>query len=116
MTKSSLGRLVACVAWAGVAISSATPADALIVSKVGGAPYANCSADWNYYYHASCGMEFHVVQRIRMVSQACNGGTCDNESGGIMVEFVYASSRKIAEQVADCGPYSYLYGLDTCSC
>jgi hypothetical protein len=113
---STLARLVPCIAWAALAISSATPADALALSKVGGASYANCSAASEYFSFTNCSIDFQISQRIKMVGDPCNGGNCDNDEGGILVEFVYEPSRKVAQELEECSLYGHLYALDSCSC
>jgi len=115
MMKSSFGRWIACTAWVGALTLSAVPVDARALAKVSGAPYANCSSNWESYFINGCGIDFYVVQRIMMVSQPCNTGGC-GDNGGIMVEYVYGPGRKTADQVADCGAYSYLYQLGDCAC
>jgi hypothetical protein len=114
-------KLIACLAWAGVAISSATPADALLVTTSTG-PYATCSAEWQYRNNASCtGMTFltSYQQQIKFVTTACSGGACSMAfAPSIYTENVYGTGRKTTTSYGLCDPsfLQYIYGLGTCAC
>jgi hypothetical protein len=116
--KTNIIKLVAALAWGGVAVSSATQASAIAVTSQTG-NYASCSAD---YTATSNGNKYcstfttSYSQTIKMVSTSCNTGACAG-SGLVFVGTVYSIGRKIAtlQEMCDYGNYK-AYGLGTCAC
>jgi hypothetical protein len=109
-------KLVACVAWACVAISSATPANARIVTSQTG-QYAACSANYGSQSNAYC-FEFPYYQQIKLTSRfgmCASGGTCTPDNSVVQSEWVYPTGRKTATIAFPCGGGN-TYELDTCSC
>jgi hypothetical protein len=124
--RTNMLKLVACMAWAGVAISSATPASAIAASG-GTGNYAACSADSTPEVHEFCGTFFNYNQTIRFLSVSCNSGGCAQEMGATYTESAYGPGRKVAELLRICeGEFGgsvfssptglNMYGLDTCGC
>jgi hypothetical protein len=114
-------KLAACVAWAGAAVSSASPANAYAVtSQVG--DYASCSASYttiskNWCYDGESrtwAFATYYAQNIKFVSTPCSSGGC-SDTGNVYTEFLYGPGRKIVTPATPCDA-SNIYGLDTCGC
>jgi hypothetical protein len=110
-------KLAACIAWGGLAISSASPVSAYAAS-VNSGTYANCTMQSQIYSNSICGYNFNYMQFIRFVSMPCSSGFCDATVDGTFVETLYPAGRKPATPVTTCssGTYWYLYSLDSCAC
>jgi hypothetical protein len=109
-------KVVACLAWAGAAISSANTANALVESDMTG-PYAACAQSSDYLLYESCNGGFYLEQLLRFTGTGCSsGGGCWN---GLALhqhtDFGYSSGRKPVTEYASCNEY-YLLGLDSCAC
>jgi hypothetical protein len=109
---------VAAFAWAGVALSSAQPADAIAIFGRQTGPYATCSSQTTAYSGGQCGYSFNYYQRMATVSIGCNAGGCSAETFAY-VDFIYSSGRKPTTMLMSCGflngPF-YVYSLTSCSC
>jgi hypothetical protein len=116
---TTIFKLLPCLAWAALAISSASPASARILTS-DYADYATCSASWGYSNQAlwcDSGAYFQsdYVQHIRMVTTGCSAGGCGGD-GQVYTEFTYGTGRKTASYLGDsCGGMN-VYGLDSCAC
>jgi hypothetical protein len=118
MNTTSTLKLIACLAWAGVAISSATPASAIAFTYTAGASYASCSADTEVINWELCGIPFEYYQTIKFVSTACSSGGCAGQ-GDTYVEFAYSPGRKVATFWSGCtdsAATGNLYNLGSCAC
>jgi hypothetical protein len=117
MNKTNILKLVACIAWAGMAISSAAPASALVQTSQTGA-YATCSDNVTTIATIeNCNGIFTKKQTIRFVNTACSsGGSCNPGDYNPLVEWNYTlAGRKEAPQYPSCRPDN-LFGLFTCAC
>jgi hypothetical protein len=133
MNTTNIFKLVACLTWAGVAVSSATPASAIAVTTQTGS-YASCSTASTASTNTFCGtppnpMDYgdivyagdptvytSYVQQIKFVSVACSGGGCQGDNAQVHVEGLYGAGRKVVSGLDSCDGYYYKYGLDTCAC
>jgi hypothetical protein len=111
---TKLINLAYAIAWAGAAISGATPASALVETYDSG-DYASCSNHDYYTYNESCNGSFGYEQYIRFVSIACSSGDCRGGDITLRAEFVYGAGRKVATPYSSCNDMN-LYGLDDCAC
>jgi hypothetical protein len=110
MNTKNIIKLVAALAWGGVAVSSATSAQANALTRQTGA-YATCSS-WTSTGLA-CG-EFNYVQKVSFGATPCSSGGC---SGALIVNTmsIYTTGRKTATfMYVDCEMNRY--GLGTCAC
>jgi hypothetical protein len=127
MNTTKIIKLAACLAWAGVAASSATAADAIAITAQFG-PYASCSAASQPYSTSfnTCGYGMHqwfdvnYIQQIRFVTPGCSSGNCQSEPATVHVDAVYTPSRKVVsgpfiEEMCD-NPGFNLFFLDPCAC
>jgi hypothetical protein len=114
MTKSTFTKLLGCLAWAGVAVSSAAPADAWAVTMQSG-PYASCSGNYSTTSYALC-VELPYIQTIKFVSTECSAGACSDITGSTRTEWLYSSGRKPASRYDWCAGSFWLWELDSCSC
>jgi hypothetical protein len=116
-------KLVACLAWAGVAVSSAAPADALAFAYANG-NYASCaSASETIYPMPICATPYgytYVVyysQQIKIVQTGCStGGGCNSDAGGVYVDFLYPTGRKVVQYTDTCMDGWTMFELGTCAC
>jgi hypothetical protein len=121
MNTTNIIKLVACLAWAGVAIASAAPADASAATTQSGA-YASCSASWSFYTDNGkmCWSTFwsSYTQQIKFVSTTCNTGGCGGDQGTVYVDSIYPAGRKTTgPSDMECMSSTYhLYELGTCAC
>jgi hypothetical protein len=112
----NLLKLGVCIAWAGAAISSAKPAEAVLVTSATGG-YANCSTASGYTSSFQCqGATFNYTQQITLVSTSCSSGAC-SQFGQSYVDFVYTAGRKVVQAGGYmCSYGGYFYYLGTCAC
>jgi hypothetical protein len=125
MNTSNIIKLVACLAWAGVAVSSARPADAYAITTQTGT-YATCAAQSSTLFQEWCifavgedlfyRYETGYVQQIKFVSTACNQGGCTPDATQVAVDFAYPVGRKTVTSHTTCGANKNVYGLGTCAC
>jgi hypothetical protein len=111
-------KLVAALAWGGVAVSSAAPANALAATANTG-PYASCSNTHEAYARAACGYQFNYRQYIKVYSLggACSSGACSSTTMVTYVESAYGTGRKTTTPVLlGCDQVYNIYGLGTCAC
>jgi hypothetical protein len=115
MNTANIIKLAACLAWAGVAVSSATPASAYAVTLQIG-DYAACSANIETGSTNFCGQTWPYKQTIKFLGDPCNGGGCTEGSGVTYTDFVYEPGRKTAVLEQMCQLSRRYYGLDSCAC
>jgi hypothetical protein len=88
--------VIASLAWAGVAVSSATPANARALTT-GYGQYAACTmvTDTGSFY-TTCDGEYNYKQLMKFISTSCNSGSgCSNPPDtDVFVESLYTSGRK----------------------
>jgi hypothetical protein len=115
---ATVSKLVPCILWGSVAISSATPADASIVTTQTG-PYAACSQNYEYRgYGLWCGgVEYpaNYIQRIKLVWSACSSGGCSPDWATVYTENLYTTGRHVTTRQGGCSIYN-VYGLGSCAC
>jgi hypothetical protein len=111
---TTLVKLGACIAWTGLAISAASPANALVLTLKGGA-YGVCTANYQTDSHEDCNGSFAYKQPVRFTNTSCNTGSCAETSGTTYVEVVYSYGRKPTTQYQSCNSMM-LYGLGSCAC
>jgi hypothetical protein len=123
MNTTNIIKLVAALGWAGVAVSSATPASAIAVTYQSG-PYAACSNNADafqasfYGCDASATFSTSYLQRIQFVTQTCNGGGCQPGASSVYTDFIYTTGRKPAsllDWTCD-GDMILIYTLGSCAC
>jgi hypothetical protein len=112
-------KLLAPIAWGGLAISSATSVDARLLTTQFG-QYASCSQSYGYGTQTFSCIDLFAfnggyTQNIKLISTPCNGGACSGEPGTVYVEFTYSAGRKPAYLEETCGGWR-LYDLDSCAC
>jgi hypothetical protein len=121
MNTTNITKLVACLAWAGVAIASAAPADAIAVTFQTG-DYAACTTSYeaggetlfdcnNLVY-----IDTYYTQRIKFVTPGCNTGGCQSDDQTVYTDFVYSTGRKPAGYLSMTCIGSYIYDLGSCTC
>ena len=97
---------LSCLAWATVAISSATSANAVIATPLSGdrVTVTNSASSFNY---TNCYGNFFYLQRMKI----------DGAGGASFVntDVVYASGRYTMNLVAEC-ELDNIYALGVCSC
>jgi hypothetical protein len=113
---TSVLKLVAGLAWAGLAISGAAPASAYLYTSQTG-PYAACSANVEASPPETegCGYMLPYKQYIKLTSVGCNQG-CSSLTGWCHTNFIYGTGRKVTSLQSTCEGYGYLYNLGSCSC
>jgi hypothetical protein len=116
---TTLIKLLPCIVWGAVAVSSATPANAQILTAQSGS-YAACSQDYDYNRGGDfpCGdLTFFAeyLQRIRLVGTPCSSGGCAPDSGDVYTEFLYDTGRHFTMWQTECSGYN-VYALGTCNC
>jgi hypothetical protein len=110
-----LMNLAACVAWACVAISSASPASALVETMHAG-PYATCSPTYRYEIWETCNGLFSYTNDVRFISTACSSGGCSGfAQDGTWLDVQYSVGRKKTTQMTSCNGYN-LYAFGSCGC
>jgi hypothetical protein len=123
-TTRNIITLAAGLAWAGFAVTSATPASAYAI--YGTSPlsvsYGTCSSSYTAYPPTEyCYGDYIVsyIQTIRFVSTACNAGGGCSSTGSVWVSSVYPTGRKTVSPLPACFDgvkHWYIYGLGTCAC
>jgi hypothetical protein len=108
-------KLVAGLAWAALAISSAAPVNAKAFTGQSG-NYGNCSANYTTPFEADwCGWTYPYAQQIKFVTVGCNQG-CTSSTATTYTEFYYVPGRRVATLLDTCGGVGNLYELSTCAC
>jgi hypothetical protein len=117
MMKTMFGPLVPCLLWGGLAIASATPANALAESVQTG-NIVNIAANYEAKIFESCNGYFSYSQTIRFLTGACNLGTCRDfgDLNGANVDSVYPVGRRQVMALDGCQPGRSLYELTSCAC
>jgi hypothetical protein len=115
MNVKKLVTILACAAWAGAAISFATPASAVAITSQYG-QFATCSNYWTYSPQVQCNYYLNYQQTMRFQTSACSGGTCTAQYGGTYVENVYVVGRKTATVIFTGCSFGTVYGIDDCGC
>jgi hypothetical protein len=106
---------LACFAWAGAAISFATPASATVLTTQVGS-YAACGGSYSSTFTTDCyGTEYYYIQIINFSSTNCGAGGCASTSGVVYTDIVYSTGRKTTFDDGPCGT-SKVYGLGSCAC
>jgi hypothetical protein len=118
-------KLIAGLAWAGAALSSAAPAEATFITLQGGS-YATCSPEsQSLYSETNCPLapgepepfQAYYKQTIRFIATGCSAGGCSQDTYWQATDFLYGTGRKVANLQRNCqGSNQKLYGLGTCSC
>jgi hypothetical protein len=108
-------KVAAGVAWAGVAVSSAPPANASILTYQQG-DYALCSSSYSTYQATdyTCNVTMNYTQQIKLGGQPCNSGACA-DSGTVYTQYLYGSGRAPTTRLNTCS-FGNLYGVGSCSC
>jgi hypothetical protein len=112
-------KLVAALAWGAVAVSTATPASALLVTNQAAAGYATCSAATNYREDSWGCLDTYYEQYIKFVGTGCSSGTCTPQNGFVYCDFEYTAGRKTTHFQSKCGAsnsYWSIYALGDCAC
>jgi hypothetical protein len=128
MTNTNILRLVACLAWAGVAVSSAAPvqAEAITTQVAEVGSFAACASAYTSQINHHCGSAAEgeifyqastaYTQRIKFVTTPCNSGGCNPENIVVYVGSVYATGRKTVTGAGWLCMSKYSYGLGSCAC
>jgi hypothetical protein len=118
-------KLVAALAWGGVAVSSASSANAIAVTTQAG-DYAACASQSQYLLREFCPWTYDGVsyppmyqtnytQQIKFVTTSCNGGGCTYDASTVYVDFAYPVGRKTSMGWVTCsGMRAYDFG--SCAC
>jgi hypothetical protein len=119
---SKLWKLAPAAAWAIAALSSATPADATMISLSSASTfsYASCSANATPKIYDWCdSFQSSYIQTIKLVTTPCNsGGVCSTQST-VYTDVQYAAGRKDASPSGGCqylGKQYYFTQLASCTC
>jgi hypothetical protein len=112
--KTNAVQLMACIAWAAVAVSSASTAHAKLETYQSG-PYALCAQNNLRRVHDSCNALFSYEQEIKLSTTSCNQSSCIPWDLIIWSESLYTSGRKVTTAMPSCNAY-HLYGLGSCAC
>jgi hypothetical protein len=118
LMSANVFKLVACVVWAAVAVSSATPASAVAAGQVSPYEWVSCSPIYGSNSEPvtdHCGWQFPYYQNLRFVARACSGGSCSNDASTLLTEFPYTNGRKFVAWDQQCGTL-WIFGLDSCAC
>ena len=117
MMRSRL-QLVACIAWAGAAVSTATPADARLMTYQTG-DYGTCSNESDPWYESwGCdtgSVETNYVQVIKLVDTTCASGDCARQIPFAYTDQVYAPGRYLVTDLSHCDDWN-LFQLGACAC
>jgi hypothetical protein len=106
---------LATIAWASVALSSATPANASAYTMQSG-NYAACSANYSAASFTACDSSYTTyIQTIKFIGTPCDSGDCSNEMDNVYTDQIYDTGRKTA-YLSDFCHSLYVYGLGSCSC
>jgi hypothetical protein len=122
---TNIFKLAAALAWAGVAVSSATPADASLITSQTGS-YATCHPDTQTVFgYLDCPLalgepepfSYNYKQTIRFISVGCNAGGCSTDTTWVYTDTSYGTGRKTTSVERSCrGTTLKIYGLGTCAC
>jgi hypothetical protein len=125
MNTTNIIKLVACFAWAGLAMASATPADAIAVTAQTGA-YAACAnqntIDPQYHCPYFDGGEIfynewtNYKQQIKFANAVCNSGNCATDTSLVFTDMVYPTGRKVVTSTGIFCGQKYVYELGSCAC
>ena len=122
MKAKTLITLGAAAAWAALAVSTASPAHAVVIFVNQGGPYATCSNSSNTTAGGACGYTTSYMQNIKVVAAGCNSGGCSSDSWAF-VTALYSTGRKVTSPVTTCSitiPGGYInyrvYNLGSCAC
>jgi hypothetical protein len=108
-------QILGCVAWAGVAITSAAEARALAYTTQVG-DYALCATYNSLVSPPDPCLEFvYFNQHIKFVSTPCAAGGCGDGSATTYTDITYSVGRKAAGLQETCGSWR-VYGLGPCAC
>ena len=118
---TKLLKLSAAVLWAATAIGTAAQADAYIYTYQDG-DYASCSASYYAQENKFCwsselqdfAFNMHYVQGIKLVSNRCWSGACNNDSSTVYTESIYSTGRKIVANIGACD--NHFFALGSCHC
>jgi hypothetical protein len=120
MNTTNIIKLVACLAWAGVAVSSATPANAKALTQQMVGQFGTCSSSYSAAYYDggyNCNfIRFNYSQNIKFVVVSCSSGACTTEMATTYVESLYATGRKVAVNAMSCGGQGTLVDMGSCAC
>jgi hypothetical protein len=115
MNITSIIKLVAALAWAGVAVSSATPANALAMTTQSG-DFANCpDGSYDPWSGTLCGYSKNYLQAVKFISTACGSSSCSQGGAATYTDFIYVVGRKVTTRIDSCNTYN-VYGLGPCQC
>jgi hypothetical protein len=115
-TNMSRLKLAACMAWSGLAISSASSVHALAATtQAEPYSYGTCSPVYYAQLNPACAYNFNYIQRIRFLNIGCNSGSCYDDNFQPLVEYPYGSGRKTAAFLKSCSPWT-VYGVSSCGC
>jgi hypothetical protein len=108
--------LAACIAWAAVAVSSASPANAMMLTNQVG-NYATCATPYVTGAPPNCGdgRAWNYAQTIRLVSTTCSSSSC-SATGSVWVESLYSVGRKVVSLEGECGYKYHVYAAGSCLC
>jgi hypothetical protein len=117
----NLFRTIACVVWAGAAISSAAPADAKAISLAAPSRTATCNPMVDYTMgFSSCDGDFPIRQTVRFLDASCSQGACAQQPDIVVyVEFIYDLGRHSVSEyfTQPCTPEDYhMIALGSCQC
>jgi hypothetical protein len=118
--KSNRAVFAACAAWAAVALSSATRAEATVVTQQTGG-FALCSSNSEAFLtYVLCGPddtpdEMPYRQTIKFQGTACNAGGCLPGDTSVKSDMIYPVGRVTATLIGTCGTKRF-YNLATCAC
>jgi hypothetical protein len=125
MNTTNIIKLIACLAWASVAVSSANPANAsAITTQVG--TFAACASQYSSTIQYHCPYsdaseifyEYQTAykQKIKFVSSTCNTGGCVQDANDVSVDARYPVGRKVVTGSSPLCGLKYLYELGDCAC
>jgi hypothetical protein len=106
--------LVAGIAWASVAVSSAAPANARVATGMQ-ASYVSCATTYSSVSQTYCGTSFNYRQLMKVISSSCATGVCVQQDLGLVCESTYPIGRKTAYLDSTCD-YVKFYSLSPCAC
>jgi hypothetical protein len=106
--------LIACMAWAGVAVSTASPASANAETFQSGS-YALCSIRFTTANRVNCNGTFNYNMEMKLVNESCSKGSCTPWDSTVYTENRYTSGRKVTTLLSSCTLWN-LYGLGSCGC
>ena len=110
-------KLVACLAWTGAALASATPANAILASPQQAGNYATCGTGYFALEQNLCSFQMHYEVNVRVHAIGCGaGGTCTQQNWN-PADIIYSLGRKVTTHIGNCpGDFWYGYQLGACAC